>query len=572
MKDNFFCYILVSFLFLAGGTFAQDALQDSLFSKAVNLYKSKKFDAAYRQFDTLVKNTDWRKNKIESHLFLAKIALAKYQYPKAEAILKDVKKSYSENPHLTETLFTLSEALWLQKKKFESFTVLMQISQIAANDSIRKKTVDALSAFMNRLSADELKQTIDTYRDKPGQEVILLAVGKMENRKNEQAAGREKIFSVVTKYPASPYHELAVQLYEEIDDADNTANKGMIAVVLPLSTTTQSQTPSAPQEVLDGIKLAVDEYNSVNAAAIGLRVFDSKRDTNQIKKIILELAACSNLRAVIGPLFSDECRFFINNARQLRVPVLSPTANDEELSTLSQSFFQLNPPFSVRGELLARYVFLTDQKRKIAVVYNDDPISSFTASGFIKEFVKLGGSVVEMKYKNEKSDMLTVLSPLTGQASDRDGIFLPIPGKTYVTPIFSALTRMQTSLSLYGNQEWISAPGLETSSDLSSLLTIASDYYIDYSDTNFAALNKKFFEASGYEINKNVCFGYGSAAVVVSGINGLKKGMPLSDKIANEELRGLQNKYSFNTRRINTNINIIKMVNGKYYLLDIKGE
>jgi ABC-type branched-subunit amino acid transport system substrate-binding protein len=562
---------LLILLLLTGATAVaqtQDALQDSLFSKGVKFYAIRNFDAAQKQFDTLVRNMDWNKNRIASHIFLAKIALTKFQYPRAESMLKDIRRTYSDNPYYAETMFTLSEALWRQKKKFETFTILVQLANNAGNDSLRRKTVQAAGAFLNKIQEDEVEAIIQPYRGKQGWDFVTLALGLAADNRGESQNAHGQYASVIKNYPLSPFSKFAEEFNENAGNETAGAPSGIIAVVLPLAADDVTEASGPVKEVLDGIRLAIDRWNNEHGNSIGLLVFDSQRDTSRLKDIIAELKDVRALRAIIGPLFSDECRFFLERATELKVPILSPTANDEGLNSLSHSFFQLNPPFSERGKLAAQYASAVDQKHKVAVLYSDDPVSELTAAGFIKEFIRSGGEVVELKYKNERTDLANSMAPLKTEANDCDAIFAPISDKRFVAPIFSALNRMGVSLPVFGNQEWINAPGFEISSDLSAMLTIVSDYFLDYADAEFDTLNAVFFKATGYEINKNVSYGYGAAGLILQSMKNAGKSDKLAEVMRRTTFIGLHSGYAFTSERVNTTVNIIRFVNGKYYLIE----
>lgn len=547
-----------------------EAEEDSIFFNGVKQFTAKNYTTAYKLFDTLAKTPAWRKNKIESHLFIAKIALARYQYPKAESVLKEIRKDYPKNPYFAETMFTLTEALWRQKKKFEAFTTLTQLGMEAGNDSLRKKVIEATASFLNKVPDNEVASIIQPYKEnKQNWDFVSLALGLAAERRGDLQTANDYFSTIASKYPTSRFHKLAVS-YNEKKEETTTAGQssGTLAVLLPLSGDEQSPSNGPVQEILDGIKLAVDRWNDAHGNSLALEVFDTRSDTNTIKEIVRDLQTLKNLRAIIGPIFSDECRFLLKLTDDIKVPVLSPTATDEALTTLSGNFFQLNPPFSLRGKIAAQYAFTTEQKHKIAVLYSEDPISEVTASAFIKEFIRLGGEIVELKYKNGRTDLSSAMAPLKTGANDCDGLFAPIADKRLVTPIFSALTRMGVTIPIYGNQEWVSAPGLEVSSDLSSMLTIVSDYYIDFADTAFIGLNNVFFKSTGYEINKNVCYGYGAAQLTIESLKKTSTSQNLSETLKTAFFTGLHNNYSFDSSRINFTINIIRLINGKYYLLE----
>src|SRR5690606_13245038 len=106
----------------------------------------------------------------------------------------------------------------------------------------------------------------------------------------------------------------------------------------------------AAKEVLEGIKYAFHEYNSTNTDKVGLIIKDIKRDKTLTAQLASEFVENSNIRCILGPIFSDDVRNALLEIDKTNICLISPTATDDDLISFSENFFQANPSLTSRGK------------------------------------------------------------------------------------------------------------------------------------------------------------------------------------------------------------------------------
>jgi ABC-type branched-subunit amino acid transport system substrate-binding protein len=140
-----------------------------------------------------------------------------------------------------------------------------------------------------------------------------------------------------------------------------------------------------------------------------------------------------------------------------------------------------------------------------------------------------------------------------------------------VTPfIFSELIKYGIKIPLYGNQDWFTAKGFETASEVSNNLTFSSDYFVDFNSETFKIFNDNFNKVTGKDVNRNVLYGYDTAKYLLTAIRNTEPGRKsLVDKmISGMVCSGLHNNISFDRRRINRYLNIVRYKDGVFELVD----
>ena len=316
---------------------------------------------------------------------------------------------------------------------------------------------------------------------------------------------------MIRSYPESAEYNEAKKLMDY--SYSSKPAKTVIGVMLPLETNSAGEynTQSAA-EILEGIKFAVDEFNKLRSDKIGLLIRDTKKDVNQIKNIKEEFTSLNSLVAILGPIFSNEVRATLEEFDDYDIPIISPTATDDDLTSISHNFFQANPSFSVRGKIMAQYVFYVENKRIVSVMNSIEGYSPILAASFMNEFEKLGGKVVKKEsFKNDYTDFSGPISKIYSDSLTIEGIYIPLSDNSVTPLIFSELIKYGMKIPLYGNQDWFTAKGFETAPEISNNLVFESDYFVDFNSEIYKNFSEQYNAITGKDVNRNVLYGYDAA-------------------------------------------------------------
>jgi hypothetical protein len=150
------------------------------------------------------------------------------------------------------------------------------------------------------------------------------------------------------------------------------------------------------------------------------------------------------------------------------------------------------------------------------------------------------------------------------------GIYIPLANSIDAPNILSQMVQDSLQIPIYGNQDWFTVKGFESSSELSNKITFTSDYFIDYKSEDFQSLNKAYSKVSGKDINRNFLYGYDAVKyllTIMRNINTSKaniKNKMLSGVVVN----GYHNNISFGDDRVNHFLNIVRYKDGIFELVD----
>ncbi len=574
INTSFILLFIIQILFSLNFTFSQGVSEEEInksFDSALTLFNNGKYEESLDNFTKFV--TDYKNNSktTTAEFFIAKIHLQlkqlnQFKYSADQFLELYPSSNYVDEVRLLLTKYYLEIANYYNA--FREILFIIEKTNSSMYEQKAKKIGEGIAAkYLNETQLQKFYSSFNSEKVKP---YILLQQGKCLIRNGDSYNAENTFEELIRNYPGSNEYSEAKKLvnYSYTPVSANT----IIGVMLPLETNSAGQYTSQPAiEILEGIKFAVDEFNELRNKKVGLLIRDTKKDINEIKNIRDEFVSLNSLVAILGPIFSNEVRATLHEFDDYNIPIISPTATDDDLTSISHNFFQANPSFSVRGRLMAQYLFYSENRRDMSVMNSIDGYSPILAASFISEFEELGGRVAKREsYKNDYTDFSSPVSKIFSDSLVIQGIYIPLSDNSVTPFIFSEFIKYGIKIPIYGNQDWFTAKGFETASEVSNNLTFTSDYFVDFNSEVFKNFSDQFGTATGKDVNRNVLYGYDTAKYLLTAIRNSEPGRKnLVDKmISGMVSSGLHNNISFDARRINKFLNIVRYNADVFELVD----
>ena len=573
-KNNFIILLIFLIIFSLIQSYAQGVSQQEInneFDNSVSLFNSGKYEEALAGFNKIIIDYKYNSKTTASEFIKAKIYFELKKYNQFKFTAEQFAEAYPNSKYIDEVRLLLTK-YYLDVANYYNACreILFIIDKTNSSEyELKAKEIgDGISAkYLNDTQLDRLNSSFNSSKVKS---YLLLQQGKYLIRNGNTSGAKNKFEELTRTYPESAEYNEAKKLMDYQYSSETATT--VIGAMLPLdmsSTGIYNSQPAA--EILEGIKFAVDEFNKLRTDKIGLLIRDTKKDINQIKKIKEEFTSLNSLIAIIGPIFSNEVRAALEEFDDYDIPIISPTATDDDLTSLNHYFFQANPSFTVRGKIMAQYVFYVENKRIVSILNSIEGYSPILAGSFAEEFEKLGGRVLKKEsFKNDLTDFSTPISKIFNDSLTIDGLYIPLSDNTVTPFIFSEMIKYGGKIPLYGDQDWFTAKGFETAPEISNNLVFESDYFVDFSTDAYKNFNEQFNSITGKDVNRNVLYGYDAAKFVLTAYRNSGSGRKnLVDKMTSGMVSsGLRNNISFDERRINKFLNIVRYKNGVFELVD----
>ena len=367
-KNSSLSILSLIFVFFSISSLAQVDQQkiDAEFSRAVELYNVREFNSALSGFEKIINEYDLNSKTTASYFFTITILIEKQEYEGAWNLITEFLENYPSSKYTDEIRILLVR---LNLDNYEYYNALKEIAFLIERTKSILYRLDAkdigekiANNYLNSSNLNELNDSFTSDKVKPYL-LLLLAKSYFNERETENAL--VTLSQILTKYPSSEESAEAKNLYDNpILPDEEFSDRSFIAVLLPLQKDENNYPTSvAADEILKGIKFAVAEFNETRDDKVGIIIRDTKNNEDEINEIRNELGNNSSVRAILGPIFSNEVRVTINTFNGTDLPIISPTATDNDLTSVSEDFFQANPPLAVRGKVMAQYVFFVENKK-----------------------------------------------------------------------------------------------------------------------------------------------------------------------------------------------------------------
>lgn len=176
----------------------------------------------------------------------------------------------------------------------------------------------------------------------------------------------------------------------------------------------------------------VEEINAKGGFEVGGRklrvrliVADSGPTLEQTMSAMGRLVQQERVSAIIGPYYSREAIPVAAALESLRVPMLTPSATNPEVTRGRSFAFRVCQADSAQGLAMARYAHADLALRRVAVLYDEgDAYSSGLAKLFLEAFAaRSGGQVLMEAYPTGAQDFSAQLERI--RAARAQALFLP---------------------------------------------------------------------------------------------------------------------------------------------------
>lgn len=561
--------IILNFSFLHAQEINPGAVKD--FDNAVKLYKAKNLDNAIDLFYKVANNPKLNSRTTAAKFFVTKILLDKKKYSEFEKSASEFLSRYPQSKYLNEVKNLVIKS-FVDRSDFKSaFSNSVVFLESTSSTLFRTETkAVAEKIALNHLNVSDVKNYSDSYSSNLVKPFLLLTLGKLSLEEGDRINAARYFSEVVSNYSTSDEYMEALNLKNSAVGSSESIGLPVVGVMISL-TDQAGRDIESTKEILEGMKYAFHEFNSEREEKIGLLMRDIRKNKEQIVSTAEEFIENEDVRCVLGPIFSDEVRIAIVELDKSNLCTISPTATDDDLVSISDNFFQANPPFSIRGKIFAQYLYYVENKRNIAVLNSIEGYSPLLAASFAKEFEKLtGGVVIKETYKSSTYTLSEQLSRISTLGGAIEGIYVPLSDKNDATVILSQMVQSGLNTSLYGNQDWLLAKGFETSPEISNKLTFDSDYFIDFNSEDFKEFSKLFKQTTSKDLNRNILYGYDTAKyilTVMQNIDPTRKNIKLKME-SGINVSGYHNNISFDSDHVNKFVNIVRYRDGIFELVD----
>jgi len=172
------------------------------------------------------------------------------------------------------------------------------------------------------------------------------------------------------------------------------------------------------QNMVGGIKLALDDYNTKNPdCKVGVKVFDSQGDPDKATPLATEIVGDDSIVGLVGPGFSGESLATGKTFDAAGLPVISPSATNVTITQQGwPTWHRVIGNDSAQGAADASYIIDTAKASKVFVIDDGSDYGKGLA-GYVKK--GLGSKVTGTDtVQTGQTDFSATVTAVTGSGAD----------------------------------------------------------------------------------------------------------------------------------------------------------
>ncbi len=294
------------------------------------------------------------------------------------------------------------------------------------------------------------------------------------------------------RYPRSPYNSRVKKI---LSRSKILQKKNIqIGLLAPIS----GDNADIGKFVVQGVRLAVDNYNKQYKPPIDLVILDTRGNMVETARKVRELIDEHEVPVIIGPVLSTNAAVAASALMNSRdVVMITPTATDDGIARLGENIFQMNVTLGILGKRIARYAVENLNIREFGIIAPLTEYGRILATNFKKEVDRCGGNViVEEHFEEGTNDFRIQFESLRSKLAERKWEQMALEGR----PEYGRDARDRRAKDAYLKDSTIQVGGLFIPAESEDAIKIASQVY-------FYRIRSQLLGSNGWHTNATIIGG-----------------------------------------------------------------
>ena len=308
------------------------------FQEAMNNFTDRRYRLAVGEFQSIIDLPQNTHRTSASYLMGAKSLYHLGDYQSSVTLLRRFLSRFDRSEYADDAAYTLALDLYQLEQYNPSAQAFLTACQ-ASTDTVLAARAEKMLGIVasTNLDLSDLRDLLGSSKRPSTKALLSLKLAEKILRTGDAQEARELLRTVLSIHGTDPLAKEAQAMLEALDRGGVLK----IGVVLPLTfKSDQGSGRGVGQELLDGIRVAVDEHNAEAMPKVNLEVRDSERDAGVAARRVSELSADDDILAIVGPVFSNEVFSSAGLASRKGIPLITPTATSVGIAAIGGSVFQ----------------------------------------------------------------------------------------------------------------------------------------------------------------------------------------------------------------------------------------
>ncbi len=497
-----------------------------VFDEAMTNYRENRLSLAIQNFEALVRSYPSSRKCPES-LYLMSTAYHRLKnFDDSIRAAKTIIENYPQS-RLVEKAYLLLAKSYFAKNDYvnAAFYALQSVEEEA-----ELLLYDLANSYLSPAELDNLIMRNPNAKAAPH---LLFRLAERYVQKNELGQARIALQNLILTYPGSSDVSAAKNLYNQIKvpgtsladihifstggDSLSTRDTRFVAgdvlsigVICPFS----DRFSVYGQAVHAGIKLAVSQFEKRTRQRIRLITKDSAGEPIKALQSANQLIGEEKVTAIVGPIMSGPTIAVAGIAQNNQIPLITPTATDEGISSIGTYIFRLNATSTSQGYEMAEYAYNRLGHRTFGLLYSTNTGAIQLAQSFASRVRQLGAVVVcDQQYVEGTADFREQMLAL--RDSLPEAIYIPATPDEIIL-IAPQLVYHHVDAQMLGADGWNQEKVIRLGERHVEGAIFTAQFYGSVDSQSSMDFRKTFRYEYGYDPDRTATLGYDSVKLILS--------------------------------------------------------
>lgn len=238
--------------------------------------------------------------------------------------------------------------------------------------------------------------------------------------------------------------------------------------------------PALALDYYQGIKLAFDSLTRLGMS-FKLNVFDSRDDSNQVKKII-QSAGFQDNKLIIGPVYPEQLIVASKYSKANKVYMVSPLSPSPVSSLQNPYLIMPSAPIDLHIQQMSQFIKMNSRAKRVYVLGTGNKAEAKLTIPFKKCMDSIGKVVYSFKIDPDNANFEAFELSLSDTSVNI--ILIPSTNAAFLTTVLSHLNNLQASrqFAIFCHPNFDEIPSLNMDMVQKLNIHITTDFLVDYLD------------------------------------------------------------------------------------------
>jgi len=384
---------------LAGtGVFAS-AGESPLFRKARDFYAAGQYDSTIAVIREHLRKNGNDPESVTLVPLVAEAYMRQGEYERVHRLIEMYMQKFPAAPFIPRLSYLEGVSYAIQAKPAQALTSFSAALELGISAELFNLTFAGAESICGRsLSVDELTSLSGKGELHP----VLLETVRFYEIQKLAAAGqavraRNTAEEFRKNYPRSRYTDRIREILSMLAKEQRGTGTVQVGLLAPMT----GEDAEFGTLILQGVKLALDSHNARAQNPLKLIVYDTKGNSVEAARKSKDLLTKDQAQICIGPILSNTAAVSAAMFSGKDIVMITPTANEDGISTIDDNIFQMNVSIGTIARKLAGYSIDNLNIREFAIMAPNSAFGYAMADAFKEELGRRSIEVVHEEYFDE---------------------------------------------------------------------------------------------------------------------------------------------------------------------------